>query len=67
MADVLFKDTTKNAFISRAITQPKIIQSKNPVKYEQGLELLINPVKFYSDCINSLGGVVWTNFRNKNH
>ena len=32
--------------------------------YVQRLELLINPVKFHSNCISSLGGVVRINYKN---
>ena len=46
----------KCIFYSRAITLPKIIQQENPAKYAQGLELLINPLKFYSNCISSMKG-----------
>ena len=40
---------------------------KKTVIYAQGLDVLINPVKFHSNCSGSLGGVVQTNFKNKNH
>ena len=33
----------------------------------QGLEILINPIKFHSNCISSLGGVVREIFKNKNY
>ena len=56
----------KNFLYSRAITQLKLQSTIKPVINSvklQELEVLINPVKFHSDCISSIREVVLTNFK----
>ena len=53
----------KNTFFSKGHNSAKNHSIKKPVTYAQGLEPVINPVKFHSNCVSTLGGVVQTNFK----
>ena len=59
--------TTKKHLFSRAVTEAINHSIKKNCEYVQGLVLLINPVKFHSNCLSNIKGVVRTNFKNKNH